>query len=48
VFRRLKLTDGRLLAFVMPEILPDGKPWLIRRVRKFIVFLRDCGGFAIW
>jgi hypothetical protein len=48
VFHRLKLTDGRLLAFLMPEILPDGKPWLIGRVRKFIVFLRDCGGFEIW
>jgi hypothetical protein len=48
VFRCLKLPDGLLLAFVMPEIVPDGKPWLIEMVRRFIGFLRDCGGFEIW
>jgi hypothetical protein len=48
VLRRLRLPDGRLLASVMPELIPHGKPWLIRRLREFIVFLRDCGGFAIW
>jgi hypothetical protein len=48
VLRQVKLRDGRLLTSVMPELIPDGKPWLIGRVREFIVFLRDCGGFAIW
>jgi hypothetical protein len=48
VGRRLKLPDGRPLAFVMPEIICDGRPWLITRVREFIVFLRGCGGFEIW
>jgi hypothetical protein len=48
VLRRVKLPDRRQLAFVMPEIIPDGKPWLIGAVREFIAFLRACGGFEIW
>jgi hypothetical protein len=35
VFRRLKLPDGRRLGFVIPEIVPDGKRWLIGRVREW-------------
>jgi hypothetical protein len=46
--RRLQLPDGRLLASLIPEFIPDGKPWLISRLREFILFLRNCGGFAIW
>ena len=44
----LRLPDGRQLAFVAPDIIPDGKPWLIRRLRDLVAFLRDSGGFAIW
>jgi hypothetical protein len=29
-------------------VIPDGKPWLIERVRELIAFLRDSGGFEIW
>jgi hypothetical protein len=47
IFRSLKL-DDRPLALAMPDLIPDGKPWLIGMVREFIVFLGDCGGFAIW
>ena len=44
----LRLPDGRQLAFVAPDIIPDGKSWLIRRLRDLVAFLRDSGGFAIW
>jgi hypothetical protein len=48
VYRRLKLRDGRLYASVMPELVPDGQPWLIKSLREFANFLRDSGGFEIW
>ena len=44
----LRLPDGRQLAFVAPDMIPDGKPWLITRLRDLVAFLRDSGGFAIW
>jgi hypothetical protein len=42
------LPDGRQLAFVAPDIIPSGNPWLITRLRDLIAFLRDSGGFEIW
>jgi hypothetical protein len=45
---KLRTPVGRLLADVVPDLIPDGKPWLIDSTREFIGFLRDCGGFEIW
>jgi hypothetical protein len=45
---RVRLPDGRPLASVFPDMIPDGKPWLITRLRDLVAFLRDSGGFAIW
>ena len=44
----LRLPDGRQLAFVAPDMIPDGKPWLIPRLRDLVAVLPDSGGFAIW
>ena len=39
------LVNGRRLGDVLP--IPEG-PWLIKRLRDLIAFLRNSGGFAIW
>jgi hypothetical protein len=46
MLREIRLADGRSLADVAPELIPDVN--LIDKIREFAAFLRDSGGFEIW
>jgi hypothetical protein len=42
------LSSDKVVRHWLISKMPTGKPWLAERARKFVTFLRNCGGFELW